>query len=549
MSIKLVLSMAMLFSISQLKSQEVVMVLQPVMNSYLRAGQQLTDSTARYFLGSRESNYLSNSNTYFADFNASTGELSIQSPVDTFEGNWRYIAGSYEFFHVSIENGSAIIGSNGFECDITLAQLAYVTKEGTFNWLLDHSTSFPVDIIDSIGFVALDVWAVIGENGQSHYFDVAGNELFYEEPPIVYFNIISQNGFNYGIRYDGVYKLNSDFESVMVFPINNPLFFHSAGNNEFVVSTLFGTVLLNEELEEISSNPEITRTFSIARTSDSFWMITPEGLYQVDSSLQVLDYYSPEPFETMRHVWAYHDTVFVGSEYNGNYHQDIVIRKYGPGITATNSIDVAITSLYIDTVIRVPDPGGFGYSLLLDSVMVEIQNHGVDTITSLVINWDWQLFFAFCQSIYGEIIFENINIPPSQSQELQVGPFVTSPFVAHIDQEFCFWVDFANRQPDVNPGNNRFCFETEIVNRINELSGNYNFSVSPNPAYDKITIDWGSEISNERLNINSGDGRLVYSTPVSGSNLTLDIQDWVTGVYYILIKNGDRINYLKFVKQ
>src|SRR5688572_6955771 len=220
-NIKLALALVALISVYQASAQELVKLLQPTTYSSFHAGQQLTDTTSRYFLGSRESRYTGITN--LADFNASSGNVEIRPASDTIDGYWKSIAGTEELFHVPLANGDAIIGNNGFECDITLTDLAYVTREGEFRWFLNHETFFPVNLIDTIGFVAPDVIAVLDGDASIHYFNFEGVEVFYLVPPTVYFNVIPHNGFYYGIKEDGVYKLNTQFDSIHMYPFHQPV--------------------------------------------------------------------------------------------------------------------------------------------------------------------------------------------------------------------------------------------------------------------------------------------------------------------------------------
>jgi len=529
-------------------AQEIVQVLQPVTYSYFEGGQHLSDSTVRYFLRSKESRYLSNNNTYLVDFNVLSGQMSIQVAIDTIEGYWKWIAASYELLHIPLENGNTIIGSNGFECDITIADLVYVTKEGEFKWFLNSETGFLVNgIIDTIGFVADDVIAVIDEDSNVYYYNFDGEELFYQIPPVIYFNIISANGFYYGLKEDGVYKLNGNFEPVDSYPVFNPISFHHVDSNAFVVSTESLTVLLNTNLDELNVNFQLSNVLSVAKNSDFLWFVTPDGLFQTTKILVSQNYFSAEPSEIMHHVWAFQDTVYVASEYDGIRHWDMVLRKYGPGITATNPYDVSISSLYIDTVTWVQVNGGYG--LRFDSVVVELTNNGQDTIKTCVINWDWKLEASFsCSSIYGESVFKEISIPPGESQQLQLEPFITQRFLAHIDPNFCFWVDFPNRHPDVLPENNIGCFEAQIINHTSDQLNNLFPNVYPNPTSAIITIQFDGK-SPDFVDIYSTHGEVVHSSFFSGNKMELNIANWPAGVYYIVTRSKHEVNSTRFIKQ
>lgn len=97
-------------------------------------------------------------------------------------------------------------------------------------------------------------------------------------------------------------------------------------------------------------------------------------------------------------------------------------------------------------------------------------------------------------------------------------------------------------------------FTTQLTVGVNELSTISDVHLFPNPATDKIYLQFNQK-NNERSVLNIFDimGGLVKTEvlePVSGwNNQTLDLSSLKSGIYFIEIKHGEYTEKIKIVKQ
>lgn len=81
---------------------------------------------------------------------------------------------------------------------------------------------------------------------------------------------------------------------------------------------------------------------------------------------------------------------------------------------------------------------------------------------------------------------------------------------------------------------------------VNELSNSLNFSVFPNPASDKLTIECNQKASLEILNM---EGQIIQTIHNGGKKTTIDLVNLSSGIYIIKAKTDKGITVKKFIKQ
>jgi hypothetical protein len=83
---------------------------------------------------------------------------------------------------------------------------------------------------------------------------------------------------------------------------------------------------------------------------------------------------------------------------------------------------------------------------------------------------------------------------------------------------------------------------------VNEEAENLNVQVFPNPASEKISINWTSE---EKVVVEIFDalGRTVYTASLNSGINSVDVSAWESGVYTIHIQVGDSLFVEKLMVQ
>lgn len=74
------------------------------------------------------------------------------------------------------------------------------------------------------------------------------------------------------------------------------------------------------------------------------------------------------------------------------------------------------------------------------------------------------------------------------------------------------------------------------------------FAIYPNPAVDQVTIDLGAP-QNANFEIRSMTGALVASQNLVGSKATLDLNELQSGVYFVVVQQGEAIRTRRLIVQ
>ena len=78
---------------------------------------------------------------------------------------------------------------------------------------------------------------------------------------------------------------------------------------------------------------------------------------------------------------------------------------------------------------------------------------------------------------------------------------------------------------------------------LNETEDNSYINIYPNPANDKINIELKNEIKGNVV-ITNQLGQVVKEMNIDGKELTIDVEDLTSGVYFINVSN-QRMKFLK----
>ena len=88
---------------------------------------------------------------------------------------------------------------------------------------------------------------------------------------------------------------------------------------------------------------------------------------------------------------------------------------------------------------------------------------------------------------------------------------------------------------------------------VTSIEGNldYNISIYPNPVRDRLLIDWDVSVSDIYVELISSSGTLICTYQYSNSfdTMSLDMQKYASGVYYLRVTVGDRIELFNLIKE
>ncbi len=93
-----------------------------------------------------------------------------------------------------------------------------------------------------------------------------------------------------------------------------------------------------------------------------------------------------------------------------------------------------------------------------------------------------------------------------------------------------------------------FCLDNIAVTPVSVIavSSNTNVGVYPNPVVDRLNV---SNVNNSNVNIFNLSGRLVYSIKAYQNDISIDLSNFINGVYFVNVQNKNDVHTYKVVKQ
>lgn len=93
------------------------------------------------------------------------------------------------------------------------------------------------------------------------------------------------------------------------------------------------------------------------------------------------------------------------------------------------------------------------------------------------------------------------------------------------------------------------CYFLELTG-VEENKLKHNISIYPNPATDQLIVSFDFETSTASLNIYNNAGALIYNTDeILSSQISINLNNFAAGIYYIKVNNLDQFTGLIFVKK
>jgi hypothetical protein len=88
--------------------------------------------------------------------------------------------------------------------------------------------------------------------------------------------------------------------------------------------------------------------------------------------------------------------------------------------------------------------------------------------------------------------------------------------------------------------------KTDSINYIFEISETNNFTIYPNPAKDYVNIKF-TDNSAKTISIINQTGQVVYNKQCSETETKIKINCFKSGIYFIIVKNKNKIETNKFI--
>ncbi len=94
-----------------------------------------------------------------------------------------------------------------------------------------------------------------------------------------------------------------------------------------------------------------------------------------------------------------------------------------------------------------------------------------------------------------------------------------------------------------------FAQEPSSSNTIDRLEDKIAFTISPNPAKERLNIELNPKIRSARLQVFDVLGKRIVNKQISDINSNVNVSNWNNGIYIVRIISGDTSETKRFVKQ
>ncbi|MBK8345840.1 MAG: T9SS type A sorting domain-containing protein [Bacteroidetes bacterium] len=100
--------------------------------------------------------------------------------------------------------------------------------------------------------------------------------------------------------------------------------------------------------------------------------------------------------------------------------------------------------------------------------------------------------------------------------------------------------------PEGSPG---AAFVTPCANAIEEISLDNQLTIRPNPATNFALIEFTNIEGNGAIEIFDITGKLIYTTFVTSTTISLDVSAFTSGIYFVVLKSGNTTSSDKLMKE
>jgi hypothetical protein len=327
--------------------------------------------------------------------------------------------------------------------------------------------------------------------------------------PQWHFNRIESNQYNgiIGYRHDSLFALTSDFEILEVadFTADSILDFATGYGKVAVLTQSQQAYIFNDSLQLQSS-------FALNEDSD-FWRVDVGAEYLGLAGLETFGSDTPTGGTAAFFSTSY---AFEGEDFGLD--RDLGVIGYQLG-------EVLYTQ---------GDPAFPGLSrTYFDSVVVQVQNFGNEAVSRFKIR-SGNRPARFAYDVEGQ------DLLPGGTLEVTLNNFWIHTGGAAGDLEpVCFWTSHPDDRTDANSGNDGTC--ADFVVSTPDVQKAIEFKVFPNPAQDRLFIDWGGAgAATCRIIHPTGQIMDQFALPAQGDNpLQVNLSPYPAGMYILSLQTTE----------
>jgi len=91
---------------------------------------------------------------------------------------------------------------------------------------------------------------------------------------------------------------------------------------------------------------------------------------------------------------------------------------------------------------------------------------------------------------------------------------------------------------------------SQMGTNIKEVTSNFSLNLFPNPTSKEVILQFSSNLIGKTIDIVNGNGRLISNEKILSENLTINVEEFAKGLYFVNIKNkkGELLFAEKFIR-
>ncbi len=327
--------------------------------------------------------------------------------------------------------------------------------------------------------------------------------------PQWHFSRIEPNQYNgiIGYRHDSLFALSPDFEILQAADFTaDPILDFSTGYGKVAVLTQ------SQQAYIFNDSLQLQGSFPLNEDSE-FWRVDVGAEYLGLAGLETFGSDMPTGGTAAFFSTSY---TFEGEDFGLD--RDLGVVGYQLG-----------TVLYTQG-----DPAFPGFSrTYFDSVVVQVQNFGDEAVSRFKIR-SGNRPARFAYDVEGQ------DLLPGNTLQVTLSNFwIHTEGEAGDLEPVCFWTSHPDDKTDANSGNDGTC--ADFVVSTPDVQKAIEFKVFPNPAQDRLFIDWGgSGAATCRIIHPTGQIMDQFALPAQGDNpLQVNISPYPAGVYIVSFQTAE----------
>jgi hypothetical protein len=396
--------------------------------------------------------------------------------------------------------------------------IALLDPRAHFNLSSAHGSEFFVESCQSLweSFFEFQVQdQAITSDGRLIYTGPTGLYTISEQGvptdhfPQWHFNRIEPNAYNgiIGYRHDSLFALSPDFEILQAadFTTDSILDFSTGYGMVAVLTQSQQAHIFNDSLQLQGSFP--------LNEDSEFWRVDVGAEYLGLAGLETFGSDMPTGGTEAFFSTSY---TFEGEDFGLD--RDLGVVGYQLGAVRYTQGDPAFP--------------GFSRTYF-DSVVVHVQNFGDEAVSRFKIR-SGNRPARFAYDVEGE------DLLPGNTLQVTLSNFwIHTEGDAGDLEPVCFWTSHPDDKTDANSGNDGTC--ADFVVSTPDVQKAIEFKVFPNPAQDRLFIDWGgSGAATCRIIHPTGQIMDQFALPAQGDNpLQVNISPYPAGVYIVSFQTAE----------